>query len=183
REEFSDPDAYIEARAEWRAEQISAARIADQSRRAQEGEAQRLQREHMDRMTAAEDKYPGITDVARDPTLPVNEAMGAAIVTSDHGPDILHYLDEHRDEAKRIYSLQPARAAAEIGKIEEKITAPKPAANKVSAAPKPITPVGGNGGVVKGKYDPGITDAEYFAIVEQEQKAKLAQLRGNGAAR
>lgn len=183
RDEFNDPDAYTEARAEWLADQKFQRAMADQSRKAQENEGQRLQRDHLDRLAAAEEKYPGIADVARDPTLPVNEAMGAAIVTSDHGPAILHYLDEHRDEAKRIYSLTPARAAAEIGKIEEKLTAPKAAPNKVSSAPRPITPVGANGTVVKGKYDPGTTDEEYFAIVEQERQQKLAQMRGNGAAR
>jgi hypothetical protein len=68
--------------------------------------------------------------------------MAAVIKDSDIAPDILIYLEEHRDEALKMRNMPPVRAAREIGKLEYKLSSqPKPTIQKVSQAPAPITPV------------------------------------------
>lgn len=175
RENFADDDAYVEARADWKAEQKVAARMTQEKAKVEQAEQNKLRQTYVERLSEAEERLPGIKDVAVDPTLPVSSAMGEAIVTSDAAPDILHYLDENREEAARIATLSPARAAAEIGKIEAKLAAPKEV--KVSKAPKPISPINGGGGMPKNKYDPGVTDEQYFAMVDKERAEKVAALR------
>jgi hypothetical protein len=77
-------------------------------------------------------------DQAKYDKLPISDAMALAIVDSDIGSKITQHLYSHPTEAERISGLSPARQAAEIGKLEEKLsTAAKP-----SKAPKPIEPIG-----------------------------------------
>jgi len=174
RDAFDDPDQYIEARASWLAEQKIQAREAENAQKANETRQQQMVREHRERLAKAEVSDPGVMDLERDPTLAVNESMAAAIMTSDAGPSILRYLDQHRDDAVRIFNLPPARAAAEIGKIEAILNAPKP---KVSAPAKPIDPIGNRGTVVKNKDDPNISSDEFWALHDAEEAAKLESIR------
>lgn len=67
--------------------------------------------------------------------------LGAAIMDSPVGPEIARYLGLNPTELQRINSLPPLRQAAEIGKIEYRLTEqPKPSPKK-STAPPPINPV------------------------------------------
>ena len=175
RDSFDDPDQYIEARASWLAEQKIQARQAEIQQKDNETRQQTILREHRERLIKAEVSDPGVMDLQTDPTLAVNESMAAAIMTSDAGPSILRYLDGHREEAIRIFNLPPARAAAEIGKIEASLTTPKP---KTTTPPaKPIDPIGSRGTVVKNKDDPNISSDEFWALYEAEQKAELDAIR------
>jgi hypothetical protein len=77
-------------------------------------------------------------DQAKYDKLPISDAMAEAIVDSGIGSTLTKHLYLHPSEAERIFALSPARQAAEIGKLEEKLsTAAKP-----SKAPPPITPIG-----------------------------------------
>lgn len=69
--------------------------------------------------------------------------VGEILATSDHGPAVLHYLSQHLDEADRISRLPPHIAAAQIGRIEAKVSAPKP--KPVTSAPAPAPVLTGSG--------------------------------------
>jgi hypothetical protein len=176
REAYDDPDKYWEAVTDWKAEQKHKAYLQHEQEQTRQQAAQKVRESHDERMAEAENKYPGISDVAKDPTLPINEWMAAALMQSEAGPDILHYLDQNRDKAKEIYGMNPARAAAEIGKIEASLNAPKEP--RVSKAVKPISPVGSNNGLQKDKYDPSLSSAEWAAQEDAERAAKVASMRG-----
>lgn len=90
--------------------------------------------------------------------LPISDAMASAIVDSDMGDKVTQHLYSHPSEAERIFSLPPARQAAEIGKLEEKLsTAAKP-----SKAPAPINPIG-KGQTVTSRRLEDLPMAEYIA--------------------
>lgn len=102
-------------------------------------------------------KYPDYEAVAHSNAWSPTPTMLEVILDSDHGPDIAYHLGKNLSEAHRIASLTPARQAAELGKLEALVTAPKPARKQ---PPAPINPVGGQSG--SGQKDPNkMSMAEY----------------------
>ena len=93
--------------------------------------------------------------------------IGEALALSDHGPAVLDYLAQHLDEADRISRLPAHIAAVQLGRIEAKVSSPKP--KPVTQAPTP--PPALSGGAVSTK-DPGnMTDAEWYEY-ERSQRAR-----------
>lgn len=131
--DFATADAYAEALAERKAEELLAKREAARQ------QSQLLEAYH-DREEQARDKYDDFEQVAYNPNLPVTEVMAQSIQASDIGPDVLYWLGSNPKEAERIARLNPILQAKEIGKIEASMTA-NPPVKKTSNAPAPITPV------------------------------------------
>lgn len=71
-----------------------------------------------------------------DPTLPITREMVELIAESEIGPQLAYHLASNRDVAAQIAALPPILAARELGKIEAKLSQPKPAP-VVSKAPPP----------------------------------------------
>jgi hypothetical protein len=130
---FESPEAYAEALATKKAEELLAQR-----------EAQRHQAEvleaYQDREEQAREKYDDFEQVAYNPSLRITSVMAETIQASDVGPDVAYYLGSNPKEADRISRLSPFLQAKEIGKIEAKL-ATDPPVKKTTAAPQPITPV------------------------------------------
>ena len=60
----------------------------------------------------------GFWDTITDPALPITEAMADAVMELDQlGPYTMLYLAAHKDEAKRIASLNPRAATIAIGRL------------------------------------------------------------------
>lgn len=57
---------------------------------------------------------------------------------SEHGPAVVYHLAQHLDVADRISRLPTHLAAAELARIEAKVTAPKPTATTKAPAPVPV---------------------------------------------
>ena len=137
-ENFDSVDAYAEALAERKAEELLARR--------------ELERQQMDFLDAYHDreedarsKYDDFEQVAYNPKLPISNAMAETIQASDIGPDIAYYLGSNPKEAARIAALKsPILQAKEIGKIEAKM-ASEPVLKKTTSAPPPIAPISGRG--------------------------------------
>jgi len=137
-ENFDSVDAYAEALAERKAEELLARR--------------ELERQQMDFLDAYHDreedarsKYDDFEQVAYNPKLPISTAMAETIQASDIGPDIAYYLGSNPKEAARIAALKsPILQAKEIGKIEAKM-ASEPVLRKTTSAPPPIAPISGRG--------------------------------------
>lgn len=103
----------------------------------------------------------------------VSDHMGEAIMTSDHGPEILNYLTRNRAESKRIHSLSLAQQGREIGKLEAKF-ATSPEQKTVSGAPPPHEQVKGASDTSV-KTDPAKqTDSEWWASKQRSDRAKAA---------
>ncbi len=174
--DYASQEEYDEARIEYRAEQRANERIAKQAQAKDAEEGAKVMAAHQARMEKFAETHPEVIEFATDRGSPINGAMGAAIALSDQGPQVLLYLSENTDEAMKIYKMHPSRAAAEIGKIEDRLAA-KPAPAKPSKVPEPLAPVGQGERVTRNKYAADVTDAEYFAQVDAEKAAELAALR------
>lgn len=146
REQYETYEQYIEARAEYRADKraaettrkaIEEARKSETEGRTREGQEKAV-REWNRKLEAARDEIPDFDEVCAESEAPVTEAMAAAIRESDRPGHLVHHLAKNPKEAERIAALSPARQAAEIVKLEDKLAKP---AKRPSNAPAPIEPV------------------------------------------
>lgn len=116
--------------------------------------SEQADRAHFERMTASKEKHADFEAVVGDPTLPISdELFERHIKHSPEGPEVAYYLGTHRDEAVRIFRLDPFAQAREFGRLSALVSAspvaavlPVPAPTPVvpvSQTPRPISPVGG----------------------------------------
>lgn len=101
----------------------------------------------------------------------VSGHMAEAIMSSDHGPEVLNYLTRNPAESRRIHKLSPIQQAREIGRLEAKFAA-SPEAPKVSGAPPPHETVKGASDTAIKKDPAQMTDAEWWA--DKQRRAKAA---------
>jgi len=132
-EQYNDTEAYADALAERKAEELL-----------QRREMERQQRDTLDayheREEDARTKYDDFEQVAYNPSLPITTVMAQTIQASDIGPELAYYLGANPKEAERISRLSPFLQAKEIGKVEAKL-ADNPPVKRSSTAPSPISPV------------------------------------------
>jgi hypothetical protein len=132
-EQFESTEAYAEALAVQKAEQL----LAQREMHKQHTE---LLEAYHDREEQARDKYQDFEQVAYNPKLPITTVMADTIRASDVGPEVAYYLGTNVKETERIARLPPILQAKEIGKIEAKL-ADNPPVKRSTSAPAPITPV------------------------------------------
>lgn len=142
---FPDYDQYLEALADWKAEQKIQAHLgeAEKRRSAETQQAAQQKRVSGFQQRAAEfaKEHPDYHAVAENPNVPITQPMFDAIVESDRGPEIAYHLGQHPEIAARLSSMSPVGAARELGKLEAQLSIP--AKPKASQAPDPVEPVGG----------------------------------------
>jgi hypothetical protein len=132
-DQFESLEAYAEALAIRKAEELIAQRELQKQQAAMEDA-------YAERAEEARAKYDDFEQVAYNPQLRITSVMAETIKASDVGPDLAYWLGSNPKEADRISRLSPLLQAREIGKIEAKLGS-EPPARKTSSAPAPITPV------------------------------------------
>lgn len=176
REKYGSYEEFIEARATWRAEQAAEAKarkILEDSRKSSEDERAKQShdkalREWNSRIETARDEIEDFDEVTSSSESVLTRAMSDAIVESPQGARIAYYLAKNPAEAERISKLSGSRQAAEIVRLEEKVSQP---AKQPSKAPSPINPVGTKGAEVT-KDPSSMSDAEYDAWRKKRRAAK-----------
>ena len=174
-EQFETPEAYADALATQRAEQLVAER--ENTRRTSE-----LVEAYHEREEDARTKYDDFDQVAYNPSLKITTVMAQAIQSSDIGPEVAYHLGTNPKEADRISRLAPLAQAREIGRLEAKLASAPPVVKKVSGAPAPITPVTPRG-TTSPAYDTTdprsiktMTTSEWIAA-DRARQVKLAEAR------
>ena len=132
-DQFESPEAYAEALAYQKAEELLAKREAAKQ------QSQVLESYH-EREEEARSKYDDFEQVAYNPKLPITDVMAETIRSSDVGPELAYYLGSNPKDAERISRMSPLGQAKEIGKIEAKLAADPPV-KRTTSAPAPISPV------------------------------------------
>jgi len=132
-DQFESPEAYAEALAYQRAEELIAKREAAKQQSA-------VLESYHDLEEEARTKYDDFEQVAYNPKLPITNVMAETIQSSDIGPELAYYLGSNPKEADRISRMTPLGQAKEIGKIEAKLVS-TPLIKKTTSAPAPISPV------------------------------------------
>lgn len=97
------------------------------------------------RETIGREKYADYDAVTRNPNVPITPAMAEIIRDSDVGPDLAYHLGKNLTEAARIAALPQARQAAELGRLEERITAPKALPKQPPAPVEPVNAIASGG--------------------------------------
>jgi hypothetical protein len=132
-DQFESPEAYAEALAVKKAEELIALREQQKAQAA-------IADAYHDREEEARNKYDDFEQVAYNPSVRITDVMAETIRASDVGPDVAYYLGANPKEADRISRLSPFLQAKEIGKIEGRLT-DNPPVKRTTSAPAPITPV------------------------------------------
>lgn len=143
RDKYEDEAEYVADLAAWKTEEKLLAR----QKKAHETSSTTVRSDaaaakgalFKERAMALSDRYPDIeAKVFNDPTLPMSQEMAETIMESEKGPEIAYYLASNREQAQRIRSMAPLAAAMEIGRIEAKLSLPKPR-TETKAPPPPST--------------------------------------------
>lgn len=99
-----------------------------------------------DLFSAGAEKYEDFEEVVRDDSVKITPAMRDAIFELDDldtQTELAYYLGKNPKEALRISRLSPIRQVAAIGELKATLSAKPAPVKRPSAAPAPITPVGG----------------------------------------
>ena len=150
RDQYESYEAFIEARAEYRANQAVETRLkaereaANRERQAKEEQERRdsFQKRLRENAKGLDDFFDVLAEATASEDSPVGRLHPDAIENSDAPAKLLYHLSQNPDEAERIASLPVGKQAREIWKLERQL-AEAPAPRKPSAAPAPIKPVGG----------------------------------------
>lgn len=169
-ENFSDLNEWgkaIAAQAAKEARQVAAQEFTQRQQQASQaqvfGSYETREREYAAKHPEYRDAYESLQSSVR-----FAPEVLEVIATSDHGPAVVHYLGEHLDAADRLQRLPPHLAAAELARIEARVSVPK--AKPVSKAPSPVPALGGGGAAQK---DPErMTTEEWLVHRNNQLKAK-----------
>jgi hypothetical protein len=170
-DQFESTEAYAEALALQKAEELIAKREAAKQQSA-------VLESYQEREEAARDKYDDFEQVAYNPKLPITNVMAETIQSSDIGPELAYYLGSNPKEADRISRMTPLGQAKEIGKIEAKLAA-EPPVKRTTSAPAPISPVTArsSGAPAYDTTDPRsiktMTDSQWIEAERARQMKKL----------
>jgi hypothetical protein len=151
--DYDDLTEYAVARALWRQSQTETT-SQQKAIEAEVGEVEKQRQREVaaafrERVSEAKGRYEDFEAVAFGDHVKITPDMASLIQSSDAGPDLAYHLGSNPHVAARIATLPPAQQAYELGRIDSRLTAPKPRTQ--SAAPQPIKPVGGR---ASGEKDP-----------------------------
>jgi hypothetical protein len=169
-DQFESPEAYAEALAYQRAEELITKREAAKQQ-------SQILESYQEREDAIRDKYDDFEQVAYNPKLPITDVMAQTIQSSDIGPELAYYLGSNPKDAERISRMPPFAQAKEIGKIEAKLS-DNPPVKKTTSAPAPISPVTArsSGAPAYDTTDPRstktMTDSQWIEAERRRQQKK-----------
>lgn len=167
-DQFESPEAYADALAERKAQELVARREAEQQQAA-------LLESYSEREEEAREKYDDFEQVAYNPRLPITQVMAQTIQASDIGPEVAYFLGCNPKEADRISKLSPFLQAKEIGKIEAKLSDNPPVKKSSSAPPpiQPVTPRGGNARIMDTTDPRSIKEMSTSEWIEAERQRQI----------
>lgn len=154
-DQFDSVEAFTEALTDWKLEQHTKAQAAKQA------EAQTAT-EWQKKLDAARGKYKNFDSVVES-EVTLTPYMRDALLESEAGGDLAYWLGSNPDEAERIAGLSPIAQVKALALIESKLAVSEQPAKpqpRVTKAPEPIKPVGGNAPALNG-FRETMTQAEY----------------------
>lgn len=140
---------------------VAKVKIADRQERADAAErtaSQVVEQQFSELESEARSKWADYDAITRNPNVPITAAMAEIIKESETGPEVAYHLGKNPAEAMRLAQMSERQMAREMGKLEAKLTAPKPLAKQ---PPAPVQPV--NGIAAGGSKDPGTMSMSEYA--------------------
>ena len=145
-DKFGSYDEYVEALADWKADQRVAEsfkrRDAERSQAAEARAAEAKAQAWAERQSEFREATPDYDAVVGKSAVQIAPHVVDTLLDSDSGPELAYHLAKHPETVKRINALSPLSAARELGRIEATLSNPAaPQIKPASKAPAPITPV------------------------------------------
>lgn len=170
-----DQDAYIEAMAEWKAQELLQKQTEQQKKADQERRQREATETYAQRVAAFADDHPDFPEVVGSIPYPLSNELQAAIMAHESGPEIAYHIGNNDDDAFALASTAPHLAAAAVERLAKRLTAapkaPNPEPKKpVSQTPAPPPTVSGR----KPTDVPPekMTDDEWFKREQAKRRAK-----------
>ena len=143
---FGSYDEYVEALADWKADQRVAEsfkrRDAERSQAAEARAAEAKAQAWAERQSEFREATPDYDAVVGKSAVQIAPHVVDTLLDSESGPELAYHLAKHPETVKRINALSPLSAARELGRIEATLSNPAaPQFKPASKAPAPITPV------------------------------------------
>lgn len=150
RDAFASDEDYFDKLTDWKLEQ------RDNRQKASAQQAQtRSVGEKTEKIYADAEKLSGLDRDDLDEVVgKFTPVIAQALVESDVSAKLLTHMATHPEDLQRIAALSPARQAAEIGKLETRLTNTA----KPPKTPAPIDPVGGGQSPIKNLATMGAED-------------------------
>jgi hypothetical protein len=176
-DDFDTQEDFIEAVAEWKAEQ----KLQERDSKSRETQ---LKNEYQSKIQSFQknakalakqiDDYEDVLEEVSDITLSL--AVQDALLESDNGPELMYELAKNKSDFERINSLSPMQAMREIGRLEARLTSKKDSSKKevsTTKAPPPANPVTAKAASATKKsiFDKDLSQADY----ERLRREQLAQ--------
>jgi hypothetical protein len=168
--DFDSVEEYVEAREDFLRKELLET-VTQQA--AQATRQNTVQASYQQKVSEAQKALPDWDEVmelaADEPTSPETVQF---CMDSDIGPRIAYHLAKNPEEHERINKLSPMRRVAELGKLEDRLTAPKAAPQvKVTKAPSKLTDVKGTGSSVT-KHPGEATSYAEWKKLDEARRAK-----------
>lgn len=155
-------------------ERVKAEQAAAEAAREQEVAQAQLATEWSGKLEKAIEVYPDmleknavLEDTFRDLDPNYGQYLAATIMSMDYGPDVLYYLANNVDEAKRIAASGATKATLALGRLESRFA--EAAAEKVIRKPKvsnaPTPPITNKGSKVSKSVAPDTDDLDAFSAM------------------
>ena len=181
RGDFESYEAFIEARADYRARKAVGEEREKADKAAKEKEAtESRQKKAGDFQKKVREKFPDIDErIEEVGDMPMYVGVQDAIAESALGPEIFNELLNNPKEFDRLAAMSESAAIREIGKLEARLEGKSSKAEEkketktASKAPPPITPPGGS----TGSSDDMPSDKDDTATWMRKENARLAKLR------
>ena len=125
---------HLTAEATRVAQETTRAELAERSRAAQE---QARLESFQEREADFAAQHPDYRELVYDDGLPISADVAAAIRESEHGPRIAYHLAQNRAYAAELSRKTARQVDREIGRLEERFSAPPPRPAAVPKAPPP----------------------------------------------
>lgn len=162
----NDPEAYLEALADYKLAEREKAREEKAQAAAKERDERDFNSSRVKAIMKGSEKFDDFKERVFTDDYDLTDAMIASVSETKAPADVVYYLAQHPDEASRIAALPTTLQAHEIHVLASKVAAP-PATTK---APAPITPQTGTASVEK-----RLEDADYDDFVKIRRKQIAAK--------
>ena len=183
-DKFTTYEEYVEALADWKAEERFAKAKEAEAKSVQEQRQKETFQTYNQKTVEAKEKFEDWEEVVGQPNIQIPMVAQVAIIESENGPEIAYYLGKHPEVRERLLELNEfsqSRVVMEIGLIsahlagEAEAVSPKPKPGTKAAAP--IKPVGGS----STKSTVPLAEMPYqdFKKVRNQQDGSAAAVREN----
>lgn len=152
-DKFETYDAYVEALADWKAdEKVNAKFDARDKASAERATVEQRASTWSERKAAFATEMPDNDAVMEASEVPISKHVAEGLLDSEEGPRIARHLNDHPDIAEKLNAMTPMQAAREIGRLEvmlkpasaspvPEVQATPPADKRPTKAPAPVKPI------------------------------------------